>query len=290
MGLQLVTFLVLPSLIAAVLGAILILYTLTPFILINLGLKENPHLKDVAQGKTAAYLDFASTKHLGKQPGASVEDPNASEWDPTPEPEKPKLAVLLVGSRCDGPLGPFDKDYIFIRKMFAEMLNELQTAKPEEDVGYLNSELFLQSERPQNNVSMAVIYFRSYEHVRRFAHKEDIVHWQAWMRFRRMQREDYATSTKIGLWHETYEVSNAEAIYHNMRPFGLGNLWDHVAAPTTKEGQGGAVQSKAVGKYRSSLVSADGKFFTSNGRMKLSDGKDWSEEEFHEKYDKEGSV
>lgn len=45
--------------------------------------------------------------------------------------------------------------------MFAKMVKELQTATQEEDMGYLNSELFLQSERTQNNVSMVSLSYPS---------------------------------------------------------------------------------------------------------------------------------
>lgn len=126
-----------------------------------------------------------------------------------------------------------------------------------------------------------------------------------------MQRSDFPTSKKIGLWHEAYEVSNAEAIYHNMRrksllmlsahvmheshlmaslAFGLGNLWDFVPTPPssldTEKGDASTTANAPKGKWRSSLVTATGSFFTSNGRMRVSDGKDWSNELYYEQYDK----
>ncbi|KZS96728.1 hypothetical protein SISNIDRAFT_493634 [Sistotremastrum niveocremeum HHB9708] len=294
---QLIASLTLPTLYSVAFGFFIVIYSYGSNILIALKIKKNPHIEGVVHGKTAAVLDFANPIHLGKPPGAAADDlPEVSEWDPdlltkqAAIPPKPKLAVLLVGSRCDGQLGPFDPDYIFIRNMFAKMVKELQTATQEEDMGYLNSELFLQSERSQNNVSMAVIYWKSYEHIRRFAHRDDITHWKAWTRFRKMQRNDFPTSKKIGLWHEAYEVSNAEAIYHNMRPFGLGNLWDFVPTPQssldTEKGDANTQANAPKGKWRSSLVTATGSFFTSNGRMRVSDGKDWSNELYYEQYDK----
>lgn len=51
----------------------------------------------------------------------------------------------------------------------------------------------------------------------RFAHKDGSKHWPAWNKYRNLQREQHKLGTQIGLWHEVFEISNAESIYHNMQ-------------------------------------------------------------------------
>lgn len=41
-------------------------------------------------------------------------------------------------------------------------------------------------------------------------------HWKAWNKFRKLQRDQAKLGKEIGLWHEAFEVSNAEGIYINM--------------------------------------------------------------------------
>ncbi|HYO40754.1 MAG TPA: DUF4188 domain-containing protein [Nocardioidaceae bacterium] len=67
---------------------------------------------------------------------------------------------------------------------------------------------------------LIVQYWRSYEHLERFANDVDDPHLAAWRGYwmRLGQRSD------TGIWHETYLVraGDYEAIYANMPPFGLG--------------------------------------------------------------------
>ncbi len=63
-------------------------------------------------------------------------------------------------------------------------------------------------------------YWRSFEHLEAFATNTDDPHLEVWRNYwRRVGRSD-----RSGIWHETYLVraGEYEAIYANMRPFGLG--------------------------------------------------------------------
>ena len=65
-----------------------------------------------------------------------------------------------------------------------------------------------------------VQYWRSFAHLERFANDANDPHVAAWRNYwKRVGREG-----RTGIWHETFLVRDGEyeAIYGNMRPFGLG--------------------------------------------------------------------
>jgi hypothetical protein len=67
---------------------------------------------------------------------------------------------------------------------------------------------------------LIVQYWRSFEHLERFANDKDDVHSIAWRKYWKRVGKD----TRAGIWHETYLVraGEYEAIYGNMPPIGLG--------------------------------------------------------------------
>ena len=70
-----------------------------------------------------------------------------------------------------------------------------------------------------------VQYWRSFEHLERYARNATSLHLPAWKEFNKRIRG----SGDIGIWHETYKVraGEYEAIYGNMPQVGLGALGDH---------------------------------------------------------------
>jgi hypothetical protein len=65
-----------------------------------------------------------------------------------------------------------------------------------------------------------VQYWRSFEHLERFARDQDDRHAQVWRKwFRTAQHKN----PSVGIWHETYRVKAGayEAVYQNMPPTGL---------------------------------------------------------------------
>jgi len=70
-------------------------------------------------------------------------------------------------------------------------------------------------------LSLTVVqYWRSFDHLERFARSSDDPHLAAWRRYwKRVGREP-----RTGIWHETYLVraGEYEAVYGNMPPYGLG--------------------------------------------------------------------
>ncbi len=73
---------------------------------------------------------------------------------------------------------------------------------------------------------LIVQYWRSFEHLARFARDRDDPHLEPWREFNRR----VAASGDVGIWHETYRVSTAsiETIYANMPPYGLAAATDLV--------------------------------------------------------------
>ncbi len=67
---------------------------------------------------------------------------------------------------------------------------------------------------------LLVQYWRSFEHLERFARDRDDPHLEPWRRFNRT----VGASGDVGIWHETYRVpvDRIETIYGNMPPSGLG--------------------------------------------------------------------
>jgi hypothetical protein len=63
-------------------------------------------------------------------------------------------------------------------------------------------------------------YWRSFDHLEKFARDENDPHLAAWRKYWRRVGSD----PRSGIWHETYLVraGEYEAIYANMPPYGLG--------------------------------------------------------------------
>lgn len=72
---------------------------------------------------------------------------------------------------------------------------------------------------------ISVQYWRSFEHLERFARSKDHTHLPAWRLFYRAFQD-----AQVGIWHETYRVGPGqfEAIYGNTTRFGLAAAGDLV--------------------------------------------------------------
>jgi hypothetical protein len=117
------------------------------------------------------------------------------------------FVVFLIGTRPEArhPLRWF-RD-VGGRRGMKHMLDHL-TAHP--DKGLLGYEF---------GFPTIVQYWRSFEHLERFARDQSDPHSIAWRNYwRRVGRDN-----RSGIWHETYLVraGEYEAVYANMPPFGL---------------------------------------------------------------------
>jgi hypothetical protein len=78
------------------------------------------------------------------------------------------------------------------------------------------------------NPTIALQYWRSFEHLERYAKDSARLHRPAWAAFNRA----VASNGDVGIWHETYRVRSGdyECIYNNMPPFGLARATRTVPA------------------------------------------------------------
>jgi hypothetical protein len=80
---------------------------------------------------------------------------------------------------------------------------------------------------------LVVQYWRSFDHLARFARDADDPHLEPWREFNRRVRD----SGDVGIWHETYSVptANIECIYGNMPPWGLARATEPVPIPPGRQ-------------------------------------------------------
>jgi Monooxygenase af470-like len=76
--------------------------------------------------------------------------------------------------------------------------------------------------------NVSVQYWRSVEHLERFARSDEWAHLPAWRSFNRLVRD----SGDVGIWHETYPVAAGtwETFYGDMPATGLAGAGRVVAA------------------------------------------------------------
>jgi len=113
------------------------------------------------------------------------------------------------------------------------MLRELQ-ADP--DSGLLGFQSWF------GNPSIMVQYWRSFEHLERYAKDPTHAHRPAWAAFNRA----VGSNGDVGIWHETYRVrpGDFECVYNNMPPFGLARASRQVAATGQRESAHGRMTGR----------------------------------------------
>jgi hypothetical protein len=140
------------------------------------------------------------------QSGGAVADVRQGRWTAEIEGD---FVVFLIGARINSKLHALKvMSDLGGRRGMNHMLKYL-TEHPEKGLlGYATAGLtFIQ-------------YWRSFEHLEAFAKDTDDPHLEVWRNYWRR----VGTSTRAGIWHETYLVraGEYEAIYGNMPPHGLG--------------------------------------------------------------------
>ena len=106
---------------------------------------------------------------------------------------------------------------------FRAMPRMLRELGEDPDLGLLGVQSFW-----MGRVIMGVQYWRSFEHLQRFARSTDHEHLPAWREFNKLVRDN----GDVGIFHETYRVGpgTAESLYANLPPFGLGLAIGQAAA------------------------------------------------------------
>ncbi len=99
---------------------------------------------------------------------------------------------------------------------------------------------FLGVEQFRGNPSIMVQYWRSFEHLERYATDAGREHRPAWAAFNRA----VGSNGDVGIWHETYRVrpGDFECVYNNMPLFGLAKATKGVPATGRKESAPGRME------------------------------------------------
>lgn len=137
------------------------------------------------------------------------------------------FVVFLIGMRFNKPWKVWR--WLPVARAMPPMLRVL-AERPE--LGCLGTHQWV------GRTTIIVQYWKSFEHLDRFARDEDLPHLEPWRRFNRVVR----ASGDVGVWHETYKVraGEFEAVYANMPAFGLAAATGHV--PVAGVGHSAAVR------------------------------------------------
>lgn len=134
------------------------------------------------------------------------------------------FVVFLIGMRVNRWRAV--RQWLPVFTAMPAMLRELSA---DEESGLLGYQLLLSGPRSP----MVVQYWRSFEHLRRYAADRERGHRSAWLAFYQRSWKDGA----VGIWHETYLVpaGSYECVYGNMPPTGLGAAGELVRVGTQKD-------------------------------------------------------
>ena len=144
-----------------------------------------------------------------------------------------EFVVFLIGMRIN-KLWKMHK-WIPVFLAMPKMLKEL----------YQNPELgFISYETWFGRTNIMVQYWKSFEHLEKYAKSKDLSHLPAWVNF----NEKIASNGDVGIWHETYlsKKGSYECVYNNMPRFGLGKVGDHVPATGKLKSAIGRIKDKTA--------------------------------------------
>jgi hypothetical protein len=132
-----------------------------------------------------------------------------------------EFVVFVIGMRVNKPWKIHR--WLPVAKAMTIMMNELVKHPDKGLLGYRSMGF---------RTTTMIQYWKSFEHLERFAHDKDDPHLQAWRDF----NAKVGVSDDLGVYHETYRVktSDYECIYSNMPVMGLAKATAH--APVARRG------------------------------------------------------
>jgi len=138
------------------------------------------------------------------------------------------FVVFLIGMRINKPWKLHK--WLPVARAMGPMIRVLSQRK---DLGLLGYHLWIGPTGP-----LTVQYWRSAEHLQRFARDTSLPHHQAWRAFNRR----VGAKGDVGIWHETYAVraGEYESVYVNMPEFGLAQAGRHL--PVAAKGDSAAAR------------------------------------------------
>lgn len=132
------------------------------------------------------------------------------------------FVVFLIGVRIN-KLWKVHK-WLPVALAMPKMLKELDAAPAE--AGLLG--------HTSLGLTTLVQYWRSFDHLERYARAREKAHWPAWLDFNRRMKESRGD---VGIWHETYLVraGEYEAVYSGMPLTGLAKAGKSAAVAAGTE-------------------------------------------------------
>lgn len=128
-----------------------------------------------------------------------------------------EFVVFLIGIRIN-TLWKVHK-WLPVSIAMQKMIKEL---KQNPELGFISHESW------GGRTSIMVQYWKSFEHLEKYAKNNDSKHVPAWLDFNNKVR----ASGDVGIWHETYlsKKGDYECVYTNMPRFGLGKASNLIPA------------------------------------------------------------
>ncbi|MBL7841811.1 MAG: DUF4188 domain-containing protein [Cyclobacteriaceae bacterium] len=141
------------------------------------------------------------------------------------------FVVFLIGMRINR-IWKIHK-WLPVASAMPKMLNEL-SLNPES--GFLGFQI-VGTFQP-----VIVQYWKSFEHLEKYAKDRNSQHYPAWKDFNKRIK----SNGDVGIWHETYKVraGEYECVYNNMPKYGLGKIGKLVPALGNKSSAAERINSK----------------------------------------------
>lgn len=215
--------------------------------------------------KRNTYMDGILLKKF------SAQFPDA-EGEYGAQPARDGVVVLLIGTRCNHPMGLLAPGFKETGDYFTQMAKDLDTHA--EEFGFLGMSSYLNANaRTTGSELMNVAYFKTTAGLHAFAHSD--YHrggWNWW-------NKTVAQHPHISIYHEVFEAPKGhwENIYVN----------SHVAGITATTHK--TIDEEGREVWASPVVDASrGLLKTSAGRMSRSQAKEHEEYAYHDIYDRLG--
>ncbi|CAI5458491.1 unnamed protein product [Closterium sp. Yama58-4] len=110
------------------------------------------------------------------------------------------FCLFLIGARANNPF-PLGPAFASIGEVFNQAVRELE--QESERFGFLGGDHYVGTDVTRGSQTIAVMYWRSYDHLVNYANDQNLVHGSAWKRMTQLLRE----GPDIGVWHESYAIS-----------------------------------------------------------------------------------
>ncbi|KAF8850542.1 hypothetical protein BDZ45DRAFT_731496 [Acephala macrosclerotiorum] len=181
----------------------LAIFKLTRLVLKIYRVVENPQMQNVRLGRQTALFPPKNGTMI-RQAG----EPVGGEG----------MCIVLLTNKCNHPLGLFYPTYRTVSAHARAMYRDLETHA--EEYGFLGYSDYNANDVTKQGNLLSVMYFRSVEHVQKWAHGK--VHREGWEWWNGIQGTGKTDCITIG--HEIYSVpaGNWENIYVNSKPYDFG--------------------------------------------------------------------